>query len=298
MLGQERLLEPIMKGMNFYIISQDRSGGWGQQLTMNLEAAGARTYEPKALLPGATIENAMTLIKYYQYTGDKKYLAGIPDAINWLERVKIPANQTNNGRYSHSTFVEIGTNKPIYVHRKGSNVVYGTYYYDYNDDKLLAHYGGKQRIPVDRLKDEYNRASATSPEEATKDSPLRIESYKGTGTPQKFYDLNRSYFSFFNNAPDENRIKAIIQSLDNEGRWLIKHASTSNPYAGDGVRQELTDEFASTNVGDETDTSPFRDQSEQQYISTGDYIRNMTMLISYIRSVKTAGTNTNPADKK
>jgi PelA/Pel-15E family pectate lyase len=283
LLGQERLLEPIMKGMNFYIISQDTSGGWAQQLNMKLEPAGARTYEPKALLPSATIENAMTLLTYYQYTGDMKFLERIPDAINWLERVKLPSSQSEGGRYTHSTFVEVGTNKPIYVHRKGSNVIYGKYYYDYNDKNLLAHYGGKTRIPVDRLKSEYNRIKELTAEEATKDSPLKIESFRGSGTPQKFYDLNRSYFNF---TPQENQVRTIIQSLDNEGRWLSKHASISNPYAGNGQKKELTDQYATTNVGDETDTSPFRDPSDQDYISTSDYIRNMTLLISYIRSVK------------
>ncbi len=284
LLGQERLLEPIMKGMDFYIISQDSSGGWGQQLNMKLEPSGARTYEPKALLPGTTLQNAMTLLTYYQYTGDKKYLARIPDAINWLEKVKLSANQTENGRYSHSTFVEVGTNKPIYVHRKGSNVIYGKYYYDYNDTKLLVHYGGKGRISTDRLKSEYNRLRALSPEEATKDSPLKVESFKGTGTPQNFYDLNRNYFR---STPDETQVKTTIQSLDKEGRWLMKHASISNPYTGDGTKKELTDEFSTANVGDETDTSPFRDMTDQEYISTSDYIRNMTLLISFIKSGKT-----------
>ena len=295
LLGQERLLDPIRRGMSFYLISQDSSGGWGQQLNMALETEGARTYEPKALLPGTTFGNAMLLLTFYRYTGDRKFLSRIPDAINWLERVRLPENQSGGGRYTHSTFVELGSNKPLYVHRKGSNVKYGKYYVDYNDDKLLSHYGGKTRIPTERLKQEYDRVKSLSPEEATKDSPLKVESFQGKTTPQSSYDLNLSFFNF---VPDEKQIRTILSSLDSEGRWLVKHTSTSNPYAGDGVRQELTNEFASTNVGDETDTSPFRDQSEQQYISTGDYIRNMTMLISYIRSVKTAGTNTNPADKK
>jgi hypothetical protein len=39
-------------------------------------------------------------------------------------------------------------------------------------------------------------------------------------------------------------------------------------------------------VGDETDTSPFRDPSDQTYISIPEYIRNMSLLISYIRSIK------------
>ena len=62
-----------------------------------------------------------------------------------------------NGRYTHPTFVEPGTNRPIYVHRKGSNSKYGKYYTDYNDEKLLSHYGGKTVIETNRLKEEYNR---------------------------------------------------------------------------------------------------------------------------------------------
>lgn len=283
LLGQERLLDPIMRGMNFYIMSQDSSGGWGQQLDMTLEATGARTYEPKALLPGATFENAMYLLTYYQYTGNRKFLEPVPRAIEWLERVTLPQEKTNNGRYTHSTFVEMGTNRPIYVHRKGSNVKYGYYYYDYNDDNLLSHYGGKSRIQIERLKQEYERLKALSPEEATKDSPLKTEEFSGEGTPQSYYELNRSYFSM---KPDEKQVTTIINELDKQNRWLVKHVSISNPYIGEGTKTELTDEFASTNVGDETDTSPFRDPSDQDYISTSVYIRNMSILISYLKSLQ------------
>ena len=66
---------------------------------------------------------------------------------------------------------------------------------------------------------------------------------------------------------------------------------TSHPYAGDGQKQGLTDEYASTFVGDETDTSPFRDPSdlsEQEYVSTAEYIRNMEVLINYLHPEKKA----------
>lgn len=282
-LGEERFLDPIRRGMNFYIISQDSSGGWGQQLDMTLEAAGARTYEPKGLLPRATVENATYLMTYYQYTGDRRFLARIPEAINWLERVKLPESMTDGGKYTHSTFVEMGTNKPIFVHREGSNVKYGRYYFNYNDQKLLAHYGGKSRLSIDRLKEEYNRVSALTPEEATKNSPLKIENFKEEGTPQHFYHLTRSFPTI---AADEKQVRTVISSLDKENRWLAKNVSISNPYIGDGQKKELTDEFASTNVGDETDTSPFRDNSDQEYISTSQYIRNMNILINYVKSKK------------
>lgn len=294
-LGQERFLDPIRRGMNFYLISQDSSGGWAQQLNMDLEPEGARTYEPKALLPRTTYANAMLMMTFYQYTGDKKFLARIPDAIKWLEKTSFPKDQTGGGRYTHPTFMEPVTNTPLYVHRKGSNAKYGKYFIDYSDEKLLSHYGGKSSVQVERLKEEYNRLAALPSDEATKDSPLKVESFRGDATPQHFYELNRNYFTF---VPDEKQVQGIIIALDSQNRWLVKHATKSNPFIGDGQKQVLTDEYASTNVGDETDTSPYRDTSDQEYISTPEYIRNMNSLISFIRSVKTLESNTKPVKKQ
>lgn len=281
-LGEERFLDPINRGMDFYLFSQDGSGAWAQQLTLNLEPAGARTYEPAAFLPGATRENASLLLKFYQYTGDKRFLVRVPAAIEWLEKTALPSDQVEGSR-THPTFVDPKTNKPIYVHRRGSNVTYGRYYLDENDKNLLAHYYGKTRVSIDELKEEYNRLADLPKEEVIKDSPLKIGQFTGKGTPQSYYDLNRGQFA---RVPDETQVKELIQSLDNQGRWLVKHAMITNPYQGDGVKTELTDQYASTMVGDETDTSPYRDESDQLYISTGEYIRNMNLLINYIQQFK------------
>ena len=283
-LGEERFLDPIQRGMNFYLTSQDGCGAWGFQMNLNMETAGARTYEPAAFMPAPTFTNAMLLLKFYQYTGDRKFLAHVPDAIKWLELTRLPAGEID-GERTHPTFVEMGTNRPLYVHRKGSNVKYGYYYTDYNSSHLLSHYGGKRHVPVEELKAAYTRIAALSPEEATKDSPIKPEQFKGEGTPQKFYDLNRDNFHGTING---DQAAAIIQSLDHDGRWLVKHASISHPYIGEGQRQEPTDQYASTNVGDETDTSPYRDPSEQEYLSTGEYIRNMNLLINFINSGKSS----------
>lgn len=281
-LGEERFLEPIHKGMEFYRISQDSNGAWGQQLNMEMEAASARTYEPAAFLPGATIENAFLLLKFYQFTGDKKFLEGIPKAIKWLEETRLPKNQIEGNR-THPTFVDIKTNKPIYVHRKGSNVKYGRYYVDSNDQNLLSHYGGKSRIPIQRLSDEYQKISRLSKAEAIKDSPLIASQFQHEETPQKYYNFDK--FVPRSNV-DNAKVLNAINSLDSENRWLTKHVYISNPYIGDGVKTEPTDKYASTRVGDKTDTSPYLDESEQEYISTRTYIGNMRLLISYITASK------------
>ncbi|MCX6236089.1 MAG: pectate lyase [Bacteroidia bacterium] len=279
-LGEERFLDPIQRGMNFYLTSQDGCGAWGYQMNLAMETAGARTYEPAAFMPAPTFANAMLLLKFYQYTGDRKFLIHVPDAIRWLEATKLPANEFD-GRGTHPTFVEMGTNKALYVHRKGSNVKYGYYYTDYKNDHLLGHYSGKRFVPVEELKKEFQRLSALSLEEVTKDSPLKVEQFTSQGTPQQFYDLNKNEFSF---SASEAMVKGIIHSLDIQGRWMVKHAMFSNPYIGDGQKQEPTDQYGSTSVGDETDTSPFRDPSDQEYIATPEYIRNMQLLINYLKS--------------
>ncbi|WP_114779194.1 pectate lyase [Botryobacter ruber] len=288
-LGEERLLEPIYRGMNFFVISQHGSGAWGQQYNMALEPAGARTYEPPTLLPTTTFGNAMLLLRFYQYTGDRKYLSRIPDAIAWLEKTRLPKKQTENGTYTHPTFVEIATDKPVYVHRTGSNVKHGYYFYDYNDENLLAHYKGKKSLDLERLKAEYKRVSALSPAEATKDSPLKAAPFQAAGTPQSYYNLHQSSES---EAADAASVKTVIASLDAQNRWLVKHAMISNPYRGEGQQQEQTNKYASAFVGDETDTSPFRDPSDQEYISTGEYIRNMQLLISYLKATGQQATVT------
>ncbi len=279
-LGEERFLDPIQRGMNFYLISQDGCGAWGQQLDLNLKTAGARTYEPAAFLPSTTCENAFLLLKFYEYTGDRKFLVQVPNAIKWLEGSVLPKEQIE-GRRTHPTFVDSETNKPIYVHRKGSNVVYGSYYIDDNDKQLLSHYYGKSYVALEELKAEYSRLSLLPIEEVTKDSPLMVDRFRGTGTPQQYYDLNRDAFK---GKATIDQVKEIIQSIDSKNRWLSKHAYISNPYIGDGIKQEQTNEFALTRVGDETDTSPFPDPSDNLYISTGTYIHNMNLLISYIKN--------------
>ncbi len=279
-LGDQRFLDPINRGMNFYRISQDSVGAWGQQLNMEMQAASARTYEPAAFLPSTTCENAFLLLEFYRLTGDKKFLEGVPKAVKWLEANRLPEHLVEGDR-TYPTFVDVKTNKPIYVHRYGSNVTHGRYFVDNDDKNLLAHYYGKARVPLQKLKNEYKKVAALTPEEATLDSPLLPQKFEHQGTPQKYYDLGRRR-SIYN--VDELRVVEIINDLDDQNRWLTKEAYISNPYIGDGVKSEPTSMYNSTRVGDETDTSPYQNVGDQQYISTRKYIRNMSLLLTYLSS--------------
>ena len=290
-LGEKRFLDPILRGMNFYLITQQGApqAGWAQQYTMDLKPAGARTYEPNGLLPGYTASHVRLLLRFYRMTGETRFLARIPEALEWLENCKLPSSMTDNGRYTHPTFVEISTDRPLFVHRKGSNVVHGYYYVDYNDDKLLRHYGGKTRIDIIQLRKEYEEVVNMSDEEATKDSPLIPEEFTKEITPQKYYSLTSSVYTASGfrtnrNIPDREQVKNILAAMDDKGYWFTKQVYISNPHIGDGTKTELTEKYMSTNVGDETDTSPYPDESDQDYISTRTFINNMRVLLNYVSS--------------
>lgn len=266
--GEDRFVEPIRKGMYFYLLTQAPNGAWGEQYDMNLNIAGARSYEPAAYLPRYTYNNCFLLLDFYQYTKDKRFLAAIPRAIDWLMKVKLPADQTEQGKYTHSYFVDTITQKPIYVHRRGSNVQYGYYYTDTNHNGLLSHMYGKNSLSLSALKEAYEKVAALPVDQLNASWMFHLEDDES--------DLSVT----------EEQIKRVIEALDDQGRWLVEHVMISHPYHGDGVLQEPTDRYASVNVGDQTDTSPYRDTSDQKYISTPVYIAYMQQLIRYIRSDK------------
>jgi PelA/Pel-15E family pectate lyase len=287
-LGESRLLDPIQRGMNVYLLTQQAApqAGWAQQYTPDLKPAGARTYEPEALAPEYTAQHVQQLMRFYRLTGDGKYLARIPEALDWLESCRLPESLTEGGR-THPTFVEIGTNQPLFAHRRGSNVVNGGYYVDHDSRNLLAHYNGKRAVDLAGLRREYEALKVQPVADVVRDSPLRA-GVAPAGRRAEWQDaLLRSQTRDDPSeaaTPSEEDVRRILSALDQEGRWLSTQGMTSHPYAGDGAPGPADDRFAAARVGDETDTSPFPDQSGQAYISTWTYLRNMRALMGYVAS--------------
>jgi hypothetical protein len=153
---------------------------------------------------------------------------------------------------------------------------------------LLRHYGGKGRVNVEQLRKEYEDVLSMSVEEATAGSPLFPGAFDGDVVPQKYYDLTSAVYTASGmradrTIPGEDRVREVLDSMDNQHRWLASHVSISNPYIGDGTLTEPTEKYASTNTGDLTDTSPFNDETDQEYISTRAYINAMRVLMNYVK---------------
>ena len=274
-LGDTRALDAITRGMNIYLLTQQGppQAGWGLQYTLDLKPAAARTYEPASLHTAVTGSNIDQLMNFYRMTGDTRFLARIPDALSWLESVRLP--QPRNGR-SFPTFVELGTNRAIYVHRRGSNVVNGEYYWDYSPEATLGHYSGFRNVDVPRLRRDYEALLKTNPAELAKSSPLLAADPK----PLPLYFVTGGMTGSDLNAgsPDASP-RDLIRSLNGQGWWPTPLSATSNPYRGDGSREIQPGDYRTTHVGDATDTSPYTTKTPVTGISTSAYIANMAKLI-------------------
>jgi len=110
--------------------------GWAQQYDLQMRPAPARWFEPAACCSAVTARVIRTLIELYRETGHDRYLAPIPDAIEWLK-----TSQLADGTWAR--FYEIGTNKPIYVTANRKVV--------YEPTNLRPGYGWKGSYNVAKL---------------------------------------------------------------------------------------------------------------------------------------------------
>ncbi|HTU09899.1 MAG TPA: pectate lyase [Allosphingosinicella sp.] len=278
-LERPALLRAARRGMEIFLATQGRApqAGWGLQYDMRLNVAGARTYEPRALVTHTTAANVEQLMEFYRLTGERRFLEHVPDALAWLASVRLPDGVGPADR-RFPTFVQLGTNRPLYNHRRGSNVVNGRYWQDHDPARPIAHYSQFRGIDLDRLRREHDRLAAMPVAEATRGSPL----LERRPFPRFFILDGLAAGSDFSGAARLDP-RAIVRDLNEEGWWPAPLTMTSHPYRGPGRRRIAPGDFATTQVGDETDTSPFPDPSPATGISTATYIANMARLIGALQ---------------
>lgn len=286
-LGEERVLDSINRAMMSYVTMQlpKPHAGWALQYTPDLKPAGARSYEPKALATNATNANIKALMEFYRLTGNPAFLKPIPDAIDWLESVKLPPDQVAQGR-EYPTYVDLQTGKPMFLHRKGSNVVNGEYYDDHSPDHTIIHYSSRRNIHPDQLRAEYEALLKQPVGQLTAGSPLLN---KGVKLPRYFTtkevsiaDLTINLHIAGRETVSVDEASQLISGLNDAGWWPTRLSYMSHPYRGDGSSTPAAGDFGETWVGDDTDTSPYKTQETVIGISTGTYIHNMARLIEYI----------------
>ena len=212
-------------------------------------------------------------MNFYRMTATSSYLARVSGGDRLARSLRLPPDPARRGR-DFPTFIEIGTNRPRYVHRRGSNVFNGAYYWDYSPVATLGHYGAFRAIDIAALRREYAALRATPREQLLRDSPLHAPAQGALPRYAASLDVG----SDLNASPAPDATTAI-RTLNTEGWWPTPLRATSNPYRGPGTRRPVPGDFRTTHVGDASDTSPYPTDRPVIGISTATYIANMALLI-------------------
>ena len=162
----------------------DPQPAWAQQYDADMHPAWARKFEPPAVTGGESQGAMRILLSLYRETGEAKYLEPIPRALDYLRRSRLP-----DGRLAR--FYELKTNRPLYFTRD--------YQLTYDDSDVPTHYAFKVSNHLDSIAREYDRLRSEGPDQSSTDSPRRPRS------------PSRS---------DEERVRSLISSLDDQGRWV------------------------------------------------------------------------------
>jgi hypothetical protein len=316
-LGETRLIEPVQHAMQCLKRLQQPApqAGWGlQHLAQDRDGrpagapAGARTYEPRSLATHTTQTNVQQLFNYFRLTGDRSYLERVPEAIAWLNSCKLTAqmiaeNPLLNGR-THPTFIELGTNAPRFVHRYGSNIHNGAYYFDHDHRATPSHYSAGRNVNINSLQATYDQLASMS-DAAVAEMAARSPLNPTAARPlPKYFSLREVDFpDLFVGAVmkspvvTEAQAQAVLTALGDRAYWLSPIAFVTNPYQGDGPSTPYTgDAYRSKHVGDVYDTSPYdpldppliepyEARARPLGISTSDFVANMGRLISFMAPV-------------
>lgn len=284
-LKNDSLLISIKKGMNFYLLSQYQNpqAGWAQQYNHNLEPAKARTYEPAALDPQYTAKYIEILIKFYEMTGDKKFLQRIPDAINWLSTVAI---EKRDSIIVVPKFVELNTNKPLFIHRKGTNKYFGKYFIDYENKNTIVHYSCIRFVNIKPILRHYEDVVNNNIyHKHVIEIPIKENGLNTFNEVEEYLKLSdEKFFSTSRMEVSLNKVEELISKGKNNQLWLSKDVFISNPY----IDEKVTGDSSSLNyccsyVGDKFDTSTYPNQTDEEFISIREFIRNVKYLLNCLK---------------
>src|SRR6185503_1852216 len=166
---------------------------WAQQYDFDMHPAWARKFEPPAVTAGESHGVVRTLLMLARETGDRRYLAPIPAALEYLRRSRLP-----DGRLAR--FYELRSNKPLYFTKD--------YILTYDDGDMPTHYGFKVADKTDALARDYERVKRLSADELRKPVPVMPPRL----APELLAD-----------------VKAVIAGQDSQGRWVEEGRLRGSP---------------------------------------------------------------------
>ena len=203
------------------------------------------------------------LIRFYGLTGDAAFLTRVPEAIDWLDKLTLPPGHRGRaGPDPRATFIAIGTNKPLYVHRRGSNVVNGR---SYVDDNPAEDARPLQRVPA---------RGCRSPQAGSPRRPGQCprrgnrEAVPAAGAPPRTIPLPRFFALGTPSTAAAPRCDGQASTAD--GYWLVGAAQQQPPVSRRRIPEAVAaGDFWQAHVGDDSDTSPYRRRSHHGHLDRG-----------------------------
>lgn len=188
---KEEISKSLRKVGRFMMISQlpPPQPGWAQQYNEFLQPAWARSFEPPAVCPSASVNNINSLIDLFEYTGSRQYLEPIPDALKWLKESRLP-----NGKWGR--FLELGTNKPLYY------------------DRGRIRVESVEELSLERRTGYGYETNLKAALNATELRYLRTIGEKEDAPEPNPNDVIMELV---------DQVEKIVKSQDKEGRWIVKN---------------------------------------------------------------------------
>lgn len=186
--GQPRYREAAARAGDFLLLAQmpDPQPAWAQQYNAAMQPAWARKFEPPAITGGESQGAVKLLLRVYQHTGDKKYLAPIPRALAYLQASELPGRRL-------ARFYELKTNKPLYFTKQ--------YELTYSSADMPTHYSFIVGSNAERLRADYEKLAAAPPDKL----------------------LPRRKPPTYKPSPQLTaQAQALVEALDSRGAWVEK----------------------------------------------------------------------------
>jgi PelA/Pel-15E family pectate lyase len=216
--GEARYLEAAKRCGDFLLLAQFEGDqpAWAQQYNQEMIPVWARKFEPPALTSTESFGACETLFEIWIATGDEKYRATIPAALDWLEKSRLPDGQW-------ARFYELHTNKPLYCEDK-------TYALTYDGSNTPSHYGfkieGGLMDKIERL-----RSALAKPREEV------LASRKDPENAERWLKSARSV---------RGKVKTALEDQNEDGVWtnnneidaglFVKHLNAMSTYVEAATR--------------------------------------------------------------
>jgi len=293
-LERPELEEAARKGMYLLIDLQQPEplAGWADQYTTDLKPAHARSYEPRSVNTGTTVSTIRYLFQYYRQTGNKRFLEGIPRALEFMERVRLTEDEARKwGRplrdpqsFFVPRFLDPDNGMPLYVHRVGGNVCNGHYYTDQDITHTISHYSSVSSVNVDFLRTQLQQLEAI-PAETVKEEAERLRQAPVFSTYSMVSARPFAHSSGADGIRSSLSAERILSSMSEKGCWVTDLRTTSNPYLPcDGLQPSEETAYGNTLVGDRYDTSPYNCDGHIPCISLQVFVNNMGRLVGIVSS--------------